>query len=126
MTSRKNGDNGHEVPRTGLRHGERTITELGEPFEMRENERLQPVKFDDGTYAVITVNTDHVGRVSTHLFKSGESESNAALNGSLEMLRVQLGIGSGVMRIYGRDTEGPFVVKVYGNDKAGRPSEVRR
>lgn len=110
----------------GFRWQERVITELGEPFVLSDRSQYQPIRFDDGTYAVISVFRRSDRKTDMSILGDESAEVLAAIAGSTVIPRVALGTGSGVLRVYCEDAQGRFVAKFYGNDKAGRPPAIYR
>lgn len=100
------------------------VIEIGEPWKS-ENWQMLPVKFQNGTYAILTWDEDQ----SPKAWIPDNPKAAETISGSLEMPRVQHGIGSDVIHVRGTDTTGKFLVKMFYNTKKlehGRQDEIHR
>ncbi len=92
----------------------RAITEIGS-----SNTFAFPVKFNDGTYGIIASGDEHM---ETAEWIPDAELAVDAIRDSLQMPVVQRGIGSDVLHVRGTDHEGPYLAKLFYNDKKFGPN----
>lgn len=105
--------------RIGDKIEDKKVVELGERLEGLDGAFLLPVRLEDGTYGIASA----AGR---RLWVPNTEPVAEVLRNSTAMPTIQRGVGSGVMHVRGQDAHGPYLIKLYYNDKAGRHDSLYR
>jgi len=106
----------------GMTVEKKVVAEIGEQNPFLTGNDLLPVKFTDGTCAVLVVSDEY----NSHPWWFDTAEIRKAVRASVEMPRAARGAGGGVIYVSGVDATGPYFIKSYYNQKMERPDSLTR